>query len=50
MRLLSNSPSYSSQIAKKLKIYEQSAYYYINKLADIGAIEEVGTLALEGNG
>src|SRR5437867_3332623 len=48
MRLLSNSPSYSSQVAKELKIYEQSAYYYINKLADIGAIEEVGISRVRG--
>ena len=33
---------YPAQIAKELKIYEQSAYYYIRRLIKIEAVEEVG--------
>lgn len=42
MELLSKGPMYPAQVAKELEIYEQSAYYYIRKLAKINAIEEVG--------
>ena len=42
MQLLSTGPMYPAQVAKELKIYEQSAYYYIRKLASVGAVEEVG--------
>lgn len=42
MELLSRGPMYPAQIAKELKIYEQSAYYYIRKLVKIEAVEEVG--------
>lgn len=42
MELLSRGPMYPAQVAKELKIYEQSAYYYIRKLVKISAVEEVG--------
>lgn len=42
MELLSKEPMYPAQVAKELKIYEQSAYYYIRKLVKISAVEEVG--------
>jgi hypothetical protein len=42
MELLSKGPMYPAQVAKDLKIYEQSAYYYIRKLVKINAVEEVG--------
>lgn len=42
MGLLSKGPMYPAQVAKELKIYEQSAYYYIRKLIKINAVEEVG--------
>ena len=48
MELLSKGPMYPAQIAKELKIYEQSAYYYIRKLVSIGAIEEVGQDFVKG--
>jgi len=48
MELLSKGPTYPAQIAKELKIYEQSAYYYIRKLVSIGAIEEVGQNFVRG--
>ena len=38
INLLSGHPMYPAQIAKELKIYEQSAYYYIRKLLAIKAI------------
>jgi hypothetical protein len=46
--MLSRNPMYPIEIAKKLKIYEQSAYYYVRKLVDIGAITEVGTHQVRG--
>jgi hypothetical protein len=46
--LLSSSPMYPIEVAKKLKIYEQSAYYYVRKLVDIGALTEVGTHQVRG--
>ncbi len=48
LKTLSNKPLYAAQIAKELKIHEQSAYYYIKKLISIGAIEEVGTDFIRG--
>lgn len=48
IQLISGSPKYPSQIAKELKIYEQSAYYYIRRLIGIGAVEEVGTNLIRG--
>ena len=48
VELLSIKSMYPAQIAKELKIYEQSAYYYINKLSKIGAIEEIGTRLIKG--
>ena len=48
MGLLSRGPMYPIEIAKKLKIYEQSAYYYVRKLVEIGALAEVGTHQVRG--
>jgi hypothetical protein len=48
MRLLSTRPMYTAQVAKELRIYEQSAYYYMHKLVSIGALEEAGTSLVRG--
>jgi hypothetical protein len=48
MKLLSERPSYPAQIAKELKVYEQSVYYYIRKLLRVGAIEQVETRFVKG--
>ena len=48
LRLISDRPRYTAQIAKELEIYEQSAYYYIRKLVSIGAIGESGTYFVKG--
>src|ERR671922_2020698 len=48
VNLLAGKPMYPAQIAKELKIYEQSAYYYIRKLLTIRAIEEVGKNFVRG--
>jgi hypothetical protein len=48
MELLSKGPMYPAQVAKELKIYEQSAYYYIRKLVKIGAVDEVGKNFVRG--
>jgi hypothetical protein len=48
MELLSKEPMYPAQVAKELKIYEQSAYYYIRKLVSIRAVEEVGKNFVRG--
>ncbi|MEW5841244.1 MAG: helix-turn-helix domain-containing protein [Thermoproteota archaeon] len=48
MELLSKEPMYPAQVAKELRIYEQSAYYYIRKLARIGAIEQAGSNLVRG--
>lgn len=48
MQLLSTRPMYTAQVAKELKIYEQSAYYYTRKLNSIGALDEVGTVLVRG--
>lgn len=48
MELLSKESMYPAQAAKELRIYQQSAYYYIRKLVRIGAIEEVGSNLVRG--
>ncbi len=48
MELLSRGPMYPAQVAKELKIYEQSSYYYIRKLVGIGAVEEAGKNFVRG--
>jgi hypothetical protein len=48
LKLISDKPKYAAQIAKELKIYEQSAYYYIKKLISIEAIKEIGTDFVQG--
>jgi len=48
LRLISDRPRYTAQIAKELEIYEQSAYYYVRKLVSIGAIEETGSYFVKG--
>jgi hypothetical protein len=48
MELLSKGPMYPAQVSKELKIYEQSAYYYIRKLVAIGAVEEAGRNLVRG--
>ncbi len=48
VNLLANRPMYPAQIAKELKIYEQSAYYYIRKLLMIRAIAQVETSFVRG--
>ncbi|MBA3749987.1 MAG: hypothetical protein H0X03_03685 [Nitrosopumilus sp.] len=48
LKLISEKPKYAAQIAKELKIYEQSAYYYIKKLISIEAIKEAGTEFVRG--
>lgn len=48
VNLLSGRPMYPAQIAKELKIYEQSAYYYIKKLLAIKAISQVETSFVQG--
>jgi DNA-binding CsgD family transcriptional regulator len=39
IQLLSNGPMYPAQIAKKLNMYIQKVYYYINKLEKEGIVE-----------
>jgi hypothetical protein len=48
VNLLAGKPMYPAQIAKELKIYEQSAYYYIRKLLAIRAIGQVETSFVRG--
>ena len=48
MELLSRQAMYPAQVAKELRIYEQSAYYYIRRLAQVGAIEEAGNNFVRG--
>jgi predicted transcriptional regulator len=48
VNLLAGRPMYPAQIAKELKIYEQSAYYYIRRLLAIGAIGQVETSFVRG--
>jgi hypothetical protein len=48
IELLSIRAMYPAQIAKELKLFEQTVYYYIRKLAQIGAIEQVGTSLIKG--
>lgn len=48
IELLSIKAMYPAQIAKELKLFEQTVYYYIRKLVQIGAIEQVGTSLIKG--
>lgn len=48
MELLSQRPMYPAQVAKELRIYDQSAYYYMRRLAQVGAIEEAGSNFVRG--
>ncbi len=48
MDLLSRQPMYPAQVAKELRIYEQSAYYYMRRLVHVGAIEEAGSNFVRG--
>jgi len=48
IELLSIKAMYPAQIAKELKLFEQTVYYYIRKLVKIGAIEQVGTSLIRG--
>lgn len=48
IELLSSKAMYPAQVAKELKLYDQTVYYYIRKLAKIGAIEQVGTRLIRG--
>ncbi|HZD33606.1 MAG TPA: hypothetical protein VE130_00250 [Nitrososphaeraceae archaeon] len=48
MQLLSAEPKYTAQVARELRIYEQSAYYYMQKLLRIGAIRQSGTRTIRG--
>jgi predicted transcriptional regulator len=48
IELLSSKDMYPAQVAKELNIYDQTVYYYIRKLARIGAIEQVGTRLIRG--
>ena len=48
IELLSIKAMYPAEIAKELKLFEQTVYYYIRKLVKIGAIEQVGTSLIRG--
>ena len=48
IELLSSKAMYPAQVAKELKLYDQTVYYYIRKLAKIGAIEQIGTRLIRG--
>jgi predicted transcriptional regulator len=48
IELLSAKDMYPAQVAKELNLYDQTVYYYIRKLARIGAIEQVGTRLIRG--
>ena len=48
IELLSSKDMYPAQVAKALNLYDQTVYYYIRKLAKIGAIEQVGTRLIRG--
>lgn len=48
IEILSSKPMYPAEVAKELKLYDQTVYYYIRKLARIGAIEQVGTRLIRG--
>jgi len=39
INLISKEPMYPAEIAKKLRIYPQKVYYYINQLKKIGVVE-----------
>lgn len=46
--LLAKKAMYPAQIAKELRIYEQSVYYYIRRLVKIGVIEQTGVSQIRG--
>ncbi|MFZ1876142.1 MAG: hypothetical protein WAU25_03820, partial [Nitrososphaeraceae archaeon] len=48
IQLLSSEPKYTAQVARELRIYEQSAYYYMQRLLRIGAIQQSGTKTIRG--
>lgn len=48
MELLSKEALYPAQVAKELRIHEQSAYYYIRRLLRVGAVEEAGSNLVRG--
>jgi helix-turn-helix protein len=48
MELLSKEPMYPAQVAKELRIHEQSAYYYIRRLLRAGAVDEAGSNLVRG--
>jgi hypothetical protein len=48
LQLLSSEPKYTAQLARDLRIYEQSAYYYVQRLLEIGAIQEAGNKTIRG--
>lgn len=48
LQLLSAESKYTAQVARELRIYEQSAYYYMQKLLRIGAIRQSGTKTIRG--
>jgi hypothetical protein len=48
LQLLSSEPKYTAQVARELRIYEQSAYYYMQKLLRIGAIQQSETRTIRG--
>lgn len=48
IQLLAKKPMYPAQIAKELKIYEQSVYYYIRRLVKVGALEQTGSRQIRG--
>ena len=48
IELLSSKAMYPAQVAKELKLYDQTVYYYIRKLVRIGALEQVGISLIKG--
>ncbi len=48
IELLAKKPMYPAQIAKELRIYEQSVYYYVRRLVKIGAIEQTSVSQIRG--
>jgi hypothetical protein len=48
IELLSSKAMYPAQVARELKLYDQTVYYYIRKLVRIGALEQVGTSLIKG--
>jgi DNA-binding transcriptional ArsR family regulator len=48
LQLLARKPSYPSLIAKKLNLYPQKVYYYVNQLLGVGAIEVEKEVKIKG--